>query len=134
MTYMIAPGLVKEGYKNVIDHDVWFNKLDLGEPIYIPVAKFYEMWQIFSKVCDLYKQNPKEVYKTNSKRLREFVIIRQLSMTLFRKRLNSGLYPLSVCGKFFRLDHATCLYAIKTVNNLIETDKTFREFTKELFI
>jgi hypothetical protein len=79
---------------------------------------------LFEQICFDKKFDPVEVRKQNKKRIREYVIIRQVSMTLNRLWLGSSL---SVSGKPFSKDHATVLHSIKTVKNLKDTDKNFRE-------
>lgn len=94
--------------------------------------KFDIMWEIFAEVCELFDETAFEVYQKNDTRKRPYSLIRQISMLLFRKRLNNKSYTTFICGEFFGLDHATCLHGIKTVNDLIETDKNFRKFTNEI--
>ena len=56
-------------------------------------------------------------------RKREIVICRQLIM-YFLKKFNRK-QTLAEIGSVYGKDHATVLHAIKTVNNLIDTDKSF---------
>jgi chromosomal replication initiator protein len=67
----------------------------------------------------------------NSKtRKREIVQARQLSMYFSKKHTKSSLASIGLhCGN---KDHATVLHACRTVNNLVETDKQFRQFVEEL--
>ena len=67
----------------------------------------------------------------NSKtRKREIVQARQLSMYFSKKHTKSSLASIGLhCGN---KDHATVLHACRTVNNLVETDKEFRQFVEEL--
>lgn len=57
-------------------------------------------------------------------RKREIVEARQVCMWL---RATNTKDSLSTIGSRYNRDHATVLHAKKTVYNLIETDKTFRE-------
>ncbi len=36
-------------------------------------------------------------------------------------------------GEIYGKDHATCIHAINTINNLIETDKIYRDTTEEVW-
>lgn len=121
----------------VIAPDDFVERLNLKMPILIPKQKFQTMWPIFEAVCDKYKIDPVVVYRQHAKRDRTYVEIRQLTMTLFQKKLckkdYERLYSLSILGGFFRKDHATVLHSIKTINNLIDTDKKFKEFVNPLF-
>ena len=64
---------------------------------------------------------PKEAITTKT-RQREVVEARQVLMT-YRKIVTGK--SLKKVGKEFGKDHATVLHAIRTVNNLVETDKVF---------
>jgi chromosomal replication initiation ATPase DnaA len=113
------------------------NQLGLNKPVLVPKQKFQKMWPIFQAVCDLYNEDAVSVYRKNKVRDRKFVEIRQLTMTLFRDKLAKKnydrLYPLRVIGEFFYKDHATVLFSYKTISNLRETDRKFREETDCLF-
>lgn len=117
--------------------DEFVQGLNLKSNILLPKQKFQKMWPIFKQVCELYGENPVEVYQNNKSRDRKYVEIRQLSITLFQKRLCKNdydrIYSLRVLGEFFGKDHATCIYAVKTIENLRSSDKSFRVFTNELF-
>ncbi len=71
------------------------------------------------------------VNQVNSKtRKRNIVQARQLAMYFSKKHTNSHLTTIGLqCGN---KDHATVLHAYKTVTNLIETNKEFREYVSEL--
>lgn len=58
-------------------------------------------------------------------RKREIVQARQITMT-FAKAMIEGATLASIGSELGDYDHATVLNAMKTVNNLIETDKRFR--------
>jgi hypothetical protein len=53
-----------------------------------------------------------------------FVVPRQVGMWWLK---NNTKKSLRLIGDVFGKDHTTTLYAIKTVNNLIDTDKEFKE-------
>lgn len=67
----------------------------------------------------------------NSKtRKREIVQARQLVMYFAKEYTKSSLALIGMhCGN---KDHATVLHAVRTINNLVETDKQFRGYFKDL--
>jgi len=71
------------------------------------------------------------VEKINSKtRKREVVQARQLSMYFSKRFTKSSLSTIGLhCGN---KDHATVLHACRTINNLKETDKQFREYIGDI--
>lgn len=71
------------------------------------------------------------VEKINSKtRKREVVQARQLSMYFSKRFTKSSLSTIGLhCGN---KDHATVLHACRTINNLRETDKQFREYIGDI--
>lgn len=79
-------------------------------------------------VCDYFSIT---IDVLNSKtRKREIVQARQLAMYFSKEYTKSSLATIGMhCGN---KDHATVLHAVRTVNNLIETDKQFRQYFKEL--
>lgn len=83
-----------------------------------------DLYRIKSIVSKFYGITPSDLnYKT---RKREIVECRQIGMyygKMFTKRSLSQI-GLVMGGK----DHATVLYSIRVVNNLIDTDKDFRLF------
>ena len=79
-------------------------------------------------VCD-YFGLPVDQINTQTRR-REIVQARQLAMYFSKKHTKSSLATIGLhCGN---KDHATVLHACKTVTNLIETDKNFRNFVNEI--
>ena len=54
---------------------------------------------------------------------RKFVEPRQLCIYLLRSKLNQSWHSLAF---HFECNHATCIYGFKTIKNLLETDKEFR--------
>ncbi|MDE0772651.1 MAG: chromosomal replication initiator protein DnaA [Salibacteraceae bacterium] len=79
-------------------------------------------------VCDYFDLNI-ELLKSKTRK-REVVQARQIAMFFSKKLTKSSLANIGAhCGG---KDHATVLHACKTVNNLMETDKTFRGYIDEL--
>jgi len=67
-------------------------------------------------------------------RRRELVMPRQVIMTISYHICEKRKISNRMVGLIFKLDHATVSYSRKTVKNLIETDKNFREkFNKILY-
>ncbi len=79
-------------------------------------------------ICDYFNIS---VDSLNSKtRKREIVQARQLTMYFSKEHTKASLATIGLhCGN---KDHATVLHACKTVSNLIETDKNFRNYYTEL--
>lgn len=81
------------------------------------------------KVVSDYFNMPVELMKSKTRK-REIVQARQIAMYFSKKLTKSSLASIGMqCGG---KDHATVLHACKTVNNLIDTDKTFRKFINDL--
>ncbi len=79
-------------------------------------------------VCD-YFDLPIELLKSKTRK-REVVQARQIAMYFSKKLTKSSLANIGAhCGG---KDHATVLHACKTVNNLMDTDKTFRGYIHDL--
>jgi chromosomal replication initiator protein len=79
-------------------------------------------------VCD-YFDMPIELIKSKTRK-REVVQARQIAMYFAKKMTKSSLANIGMhCGG---KDHATVLHACRTVNNLQETDKQFRNFIDDL--
>lgn len=79
-------------------------------------------------VCD-YFDMPIELMKSKTRK-REVVQARQIAMYFSKKMTKSSLANIGMnCGG---KDHATVLHACRTVNNLSETDKSFRVYLEEL--
>jgi len=79
-------------------------------------------------VCDYFSM-PVESLQTHTRK-REVVQARQITM-FFSKSLTK--YSLASIGaQIGNKDHATVLHACKTVNNLKETDKNFRQFVEDI--
>ena len=79
-------------------------------------------------VCDYFDLNI-ELLKSKTRK-REVVQARQIAMFFSKKLTKSSLANIGAhCGG---KDHATVLHACKTVNNLMDTDKTFRGYIADL--
>lgn len=91
-------------------------------------AKEISIDYIQKVICDHFEL-PVEKIHSNTRR-REIVIARQLAMFFAKKHTKNSLASIGAqCGK---RDHATVLHACKTVQNLIETDKSFKSLVDEL--
>jgi chromosomal replication initiator protein len=79
-------------------------------------------------VCDYYKI-PIDLMQGKTRK-REIVQARQVSMFFSKSLTKASLASIgsNIGGK----DHATVLHACKTVNNLIDTDKLFRNQVSEI--
>ncbi len=79
-------------------------------------------------VCD-YFDMPLETLKSKTRK-REVVQARQIAMYFSKKMTKNSLATIGLhCGG---KDHATVLHACRTVNNLSDTDKTFRQYLDDL--
>ncbi len=78
---------------------------------------------IVNVVADYYGIEPK-VIKSKA-RSREIVVARQIAMYLAREFTDASLSRIG--AEIGGRDHSTVLYAHKTVQNLMETDKNFRQ-------
>ena len=83
---------------------------------------------IQSTVCNYFSLEPEQLHSNSRKR--EIVQARQLAMYLSREMTNSSLSTIGsqIGGK----DHATVLHAIKTVKDLMETDRGIRQYVSDL--
>lgn len=93
-------------------------------------AKEYDIMETLQAVCDKFGLDKEDVLAHNDSSKREYVIVRQITMTL--AKLESKLSLVKI-GSLFQKDHATVLWAIKTVYNLRQTNREFREQTDSLF-
>jgi chromosomal replication initiator protein len=83
---------------------------------------------IVNVVCN-HLNIPIEVFYSKSKK-REMVQARQLAMHFAKKYTKCSLAAIGQqCGG---KDHATVIHALKTVANLLETDKQFRTLSTEI--
>ncbi|NOX48309.1 MAG: chromosomal replication initiator protein DnaA [Chlorobi bacterium] len=79
-------------------------------------------------VCDYFGLPLEAIHSKTRKR--EIVQARQLAMYFSKRMTKASLATIGQhCGK---KDHATVLHACRTVNNLIDTDKQFRNYVEEL--
>jgi chromosomal replication initiator protein len=79
-------------------------------------------------VCDYFNM-PVDSLQTKTRK-REIVQARQITM-YFSKNLTK--YSLASIGsQIGNKDHATVLHACKTVNNLKDTDKNFRQYVEDI--
>ena len=79
-------------------------------------------------VCD-YFDLPIELLKSKTRK-REVVQARQIAMFFAKNMTKSSLATIGMhCGG---KDHATVLHACRTVNNLMDTDKRFKNYISEL--
>lgn len=96
----------------------------------IATSKEVQFETITKMVCKITEQDPKNLQLKTRKR--EIVFSRQVCMSLAKLKTK---HSLSTIGKYYGgKDHATVLHAIKTIKNLIDTDKTIREDIGHLFI
>jgi chromosomal replication initiator protein len=89
---------------------------------------YKEINEIVRKVCSYLKVRVESLNLPTRKR--EIVEARQISMYFSKQKTKDSLQKIGneIGGK----DHATVLHACKTVNNLMETDKKFRDKIDEL--
>lgn len=81
------------------------------------------------KVVSDYFNVPIELLISNSRK-REAVLSRQFAMFFSKKLTKQSLASIGFqCGD---KDHATVLYACKTISNLVETDKRYKVYVEEL--
>ena len=88
--------------------------------------------EIIGLICKLTPVNMSELSDVNTfkSRKKELVVARQLHMVFKNLALSE---TLDASGWTYRKDHATVIYAIKTMQNLVETDRKFREQYRPLF-
>jgi len=79
-------------------------------------------------VCDYFNISVDQMHSASRKR--EIVQARQLAMYFAKTLTKNSLASIGVeiGGK----DHATVLHAVRTVKNLIDTDKHFRVYVEEI--
>ncbi|MGM0497165.1 MAG: chromosomal replication initiator protein DnaA [Bacteroidota bacterium] len=79
-------------------------------------------------VCDYFNITPDQMHSRTRKR--EIVQARQVAMYFSKSLTKSSL--ASIGSQIGGKDHATVLHACKTVNNLIDTDKQFKQTINNL--
>ena len=83
---------------------------------------------IITSVCEEMGTSQEDFFKSTRKR--NVVQARQLSMYFAKKYTKASLVVIGEkCGKN---DHATVIHALKTIDNLLETDKQFRAMTEKI--
>lgn len=84
---------------------------------------------IISSVTEIYSQDKSVVYLRTRKR--EVVQTRQICMALSKLKTKKSL---TFVGRHYgNFDHATTIHSIKTVRNLLDTNKEFRGDVGHLF-
>jgi chromosomal replication initiator protein len=84
--------------------------------------------QIQRLVCEHFTMSLEDI--TSKSRKREIVQARQISMYFSKQLTKESLVNI---GRYFGgRDHSTVIHACQTVNNLIDTDKSFRSIVAEL--
>ncbi len=111
---VIIPGL----YKKHLPYSLLWNSRRLGEATHLAIS--------VGRYFDIGKQ---ELFSKSRKR--EIVIARQTGMYIINKKYGKKMSVTSV-GDIYDKDHATVLHAIKTINNLMETDRRFITMIKEI--
>ena len=77
--------------------------------------------KIVSIICDASLITIEELQSEKSRK-REYVEAKQLHMTIMHKMFG---FTLVMAGKIYNKDHATVLHSVKTVINLLQTDKNY---------
>ena len=89
----------------------------------------------YKEICTLIEKGEGMTHETLAVKCRdrELVTIRQLAMYFCRKFTGASHQSI---GSYYGKDHATCLHAVKAINNLIDTDKIIRakvlEYTSQI--
>lgn len=92
------------------------------------VVKETTIEDVFRVVCDSFKINI-EAIRSNTRK-REVAQARHLCMYMAKQHTKATLINIgTACGN---KNHATVLHAVKSVNNLMETDKQFKYSVEEL--
>lgn len=104
----------------------------LINPYIIPgleVHKPIEAVNVEFMVCQVLELEPILMQQVKKNRKREYVEARYIVFYILVKHFK---WKLERTGKFYDKDHATVLYGIKTVNNLMQTNKEFRSKVSSL--
>ena len=80
--------------------------------------------KILEKVCYLYNETPDTVLKNTRSRERNLVEIRMITMFLMRDKFN---FKCTEAARYFGKKHCAAVHAHKTICNLLETNRDFRE-------
>jgi len=86
-----------------------------------PVKLSFE--HIIEAVCSVKQMDRSDLFLQT--RLRKIVEARQLCWFLARKYTKM---PLMQLGHYFGKDHATAIHGVRTVQNMIDTDREFHEY------
>jgi chromosomal replication initiator protein len=84
--------------------------------------------KISSVVCDYFKISPEQM--ASKSRKREVAQARQIAMYLSRTLTNTSLSYIG--SQIGGRDHATVLHSFNTVNDLLDTDRTFKKYISDL--
>ena len=79
-------------------------------------------------VSDYFKISPEQI--SSKSRKREVVQARQIAMYLSRTMTSTSLSYIG--SQIGGRDHATVLHSFNTVNDLIDTDRTFKRYITDL--
>lgn len=88
-----------------------------------------DMLKVFMDVCDAYNLTSTEVMRNNRSRKKPYPEFRQVCFWVWTNLY--GNRPTAYAS-YFGLDHCAALFGVKTVNNLLETNREFREKVKTL--
>lgn len=94
------------------------------------IKKKQSDFDLFKEVCEISGQDPIEVMKFNGVRKREYVTVRQITMSLLHMKNNRSL---TYAGGYFRKNHATVIHSMKTTQNLLDTNALYRMQYSHLF-
>jgi hypothetical protein len=119
------------------------NKLPLGLAVIeversvvkkaIPMTPEFFLENLQEKVHRIANVTAMDMYDNRHVRLRIYKEPRQIIMAVWAQTFKNKGVTLSTAGKVYDKDHATALHARKTVNNLLDTDKVFREKYAEVW-
>lgn len=94
------------------------------------VVEYETESSIFKRVCILYGYNPNRVRRGDKSRKRDYVEIRQITITLILLKFKCSY---ATAGAYFGKDHATAFHSLKTVKNLLDTSPAFKRKNDNLF-
>ncbi|MDR1980056.1 MAG: chromosomal replication initiator protein DnaA [Tannerellaceae bacterium] len=124
----ILVSLMANSVINNREIDLPLAKRVIGQAVRLEKKKQISVQQIQEAVCNYYNME-QSVIQTQSRK-REVVQARHVTMYLSKKYTN---YSFSHIGKIVgKKDHATVLYACKTIKDQIEIDKSFRSAIEEI--
>lgn len=84
--------------------------------------------EIIDVICSHFDLDKDKVFGQSRKR--ELVLARQLSMTFIREKTTLSLKEIG--AMFDNRDHSTVIYAMQTIQDLIDTDRKFARTVAEL--